>query len=279
MGSAGDVNGDGQVDISDSVFLLSYLFSGGPAPTACANDGLSPEELALLREVLGHVSIHGDALKSIRLTGVNLQIVNGQGATNGNPAEPSADNPSVMNGLGNLIVGYNEGSPFTTLDRSGSHNIVVGRGHTYTRYAGLLVGDHHTLTAVGAAAIGGNQNRVEFLGGVAIGGTTNSVGTLAACIGGTNNQATGVASVCVGGLSNESHAMNATLVAGVGNRAIGAASCIAGGAASEVTGEASVVVGGFENIAAGSHAVVGGGHQRSAEGTFDWVAGSLFQDF
>ncbi len=30
---AGDANGDGAVDISDAVFLIEYIFAGGPAPT------------------------------------------------------------------------------------------------------------------------------------------------------------------------------------------------------------------------------------------------------
>jgi hypothetical protein len=29
----GDANGDGGVDISDAVYLIGYIFSGGPAPT------------------------------------------------------------------------------------------------------------------------------------------------------------------------------------------------------------------------------------------------------
>ena len=32
----GDVNGDGIADISDPIFLLGYLFDGGPEPVACA---------------------------------------------------------------------------------------------------------------------------------------------------------------------------------------------------------------------------------------------------
>jgi hypothetical protein len=32
--AAGDVNGDGQVNVADAVFGLSHLFSGGPQPPA-----------------------------------------------------------------------------------------------------------------------------------------------------------------------------------------------------------------------------------------------------
>ena len=32
----GDVNGDAAVDITDPIYLLSYMFEGGPEPIACA---------------------------------------------------------------------------------------------------------------------------------------------------------------------------------------------------------------------------------------------------
>ncbi|MFA6354532.1 MAG: S8 family serine peptidase, partial [Candidatus Paceibacterota bacterium] len=35
--AAGDANGDGSVDISDAVYLISYIFSGGPAPKCSSN--------------------------------------------------------------------------------------------------------------------------------------------------------------------------------------------------------------------------------------------------
>ena len=74
---------------------------------------LTPEQ----QEILGHMSIleipsetdqEGNILSvatTIRFSGVNVQIVNGLGATNGNPVNPF---DPTTNGLGNLIVGYNE---------------------------------------------------------------------------------------------------------------------------------------------------------------------------
>ena len=49
---------------------------------------------------------------SILFTGANLYVQSGSGATDG-----------AVNGLGNLIVGYNEASDET---RVGSHNLVLG---------------------------------------------------------------------------------------------------------------------------------------------------------
>jgi hypothetical protein len=46
----GNVNGDSQLDISDPVYLLNFLFSGGPDPCAIAGGGI-PTELESLRLV------------------------------------------------------------------------------------------------------------------------------------------------------------------------------------------------------------------------------------
>jgi len=40
----GDMNGDGKRDISDPIFMLSWLFSGGPEPVACAQAGSDLED-------------------------------------------------------------------------------------------------------------------------------------------------------------------------------------------------------------------------------------------
>jgi hypothetical protein len=55
---------------------------------------------------------------------MNVQIVNGQGTT------------ASANGLGNLIIGYDEG----TQKRTGSHNLVLGEQQSFTSYAGLIGG-------------------------------------------------------------------------------------------------------------------------------------------
>src|SRR5262245_54348380 len=130
---SGDVNGSGVIDLSDAIYLLDWLFTGGPAPAACAQEsGLTPEEVRLLTDVLPHLSVvplddgQGGSNPTIRFSGVNVQVVNGLGATNGNPADPGSLAKISVNGLGNLIVGYQERCPATEgipRDvRTGSHN-------------------------------------------------------------------------------------------------------------------------------------------------------------
>ena len=142
----GDVNGDGGVDIGDGVYLLNFLFAQGPAPVAFAG-GLTPEQ----EEMLGHMSIVflddgvGGTVKTIRFTGVNVQIVNGLEATNGNPNCPNCETGTV-NGLGNLIVGYNELlGTFRPPNHTGSHNVVVGTDNNYTSWGGLVAGFAHEI--------------------------------------------------------------------------------------------------------------------------------------
>ena len=104
---AGDVNGDFAVDLSDTIYLLGFLFDQGPEPIACAEapgPSLTSEEIDLLRDILPHLSIEnlddgkGGTSRTIRFSEVNLQIVNGLGATNGNPGCPQCGGDNV-NGL------------------------------------------------------------------------------------------------------------------------------------------------------------------------------------
>jgi hypothetical protein len=60
---------------------------------------------------------------NIYITGANLHILSGAGSTN-------TTNNGAARELGNLIIGYNEIVPGTTLPpmaRTGTHNLVVGR--------------------------------------------------------------------------------------------------------------------------------------------------------
>src|SRR5262245_38402709 len=82
-----------------------------------------------LEDKLAHFATQTiDGLPSVVFDGVNVHIRNGLGATNGSPQNPSSTDPGVVrtNGLGNLIVGYNElrGAEGGGDTRTGSHNVV-----------------------------------------------------------------------------------------------------------------------------------------------------------
>jgi hypothetical protein len=201
--ACGDMNGDGAVDISDPIYLLAYLFNGGGAPVACAQEGgLTPEE----KEILGHFSIvslptaaGSEPAKTLRLTGVNLQIVNGLEGT------------QTTNGSGNLIVGYEETRPAGAgVDdnvnfRTGSHNIVVGMKHNYTSYGGLVAGLENTVNGDFASISGGCTNTVTGSKASVSGGFLNSAaGGFASVSGGSLNEANGDISSVSGGFQRVS---------------------------------------------------------------------------
>ena len=165
-----------------------------------------------LEELLDHFSIvqlddgQGGTTKTFRLTGVNLQIVNGLGATNGNPLLPTTNDPSLTqtNGVGNLIVGYNE--PRLEIlgnDRTGSHNFVAGKCLDYSSYGGLVVGDDNAIAGPYASVSGGNHNRASALHASVSGGFGGRAsGNWAAISGGHTCQAPGDYASVSGGRLN-----------------------------------------------------------------------------
>lgn len=116
------------------------------------------------QEILSHMSIvylddgAGGLAKTIRFSGVNVQLVNGLEATNGNPSDPGSATITTTNGLGNLIVGYNE---LTGDLRTGSHNVVVGPYHSFSGFGGAVIGRDHTSSAAYASVTGGISNRAS----------------------------------------------------------------------------------------------------------------------
>lgn len=145
---------------------------------------LSSEQL----EILDHMSIvyiddgSNNLLKTIRISNINVQIVNGEGSTNS------------KNGFGNLIVGYNEpNTPFPSI-RTGSHNIIVGTRNNYWRWGGLVAGRDNSLYGEYSSIPGGMNNTTNqnALGGTVSGGTFNESRAAGATVsGGTNRSANG----------------------------------------------------------------------------------------
>lgn len=166
------------------------------------------------------------------------------------------------NGLGNLIVGYNEGrcvtvEPFATDNpdaelrfpkacltdgecgsgaicdrsgRSGSHNLIVGHQHRYPSFGAIL---------------GGRMNE-----------TNGRHSTVAA---GAQNKAAGRYSAASGGSRNAASGFSASVTGGTMNEASGKYTSIAGGALNRASGEFAHASGGLNNQASGRQAVVVGG--------------------
>lgn len=115
---------------------------------------------------------------------VNVQVTNGGGSTASKP-----------NGLGNLIIGYNEerGKEVAT-ERSGSHNLIVGNAHSYSSYGGAAIGSYHTIAAPYASVTGGYANEAK--------------GGYATVSGGQLNKASGKFSTVSGGMTRVAESSN-----------------------------------------------------------------------
>jgi hypothetical protein len=182
------------------------------------------------------------------ITGANLRLVNGLGSTDCT-VELDEPMPDCPNGLGNLIVGYNERREFGENMRTGSHNVVVGQFHNFSRVGGLVVGDFNEIG-----------------------------GDFAVVSGGQRNTASGDRSAVSGGLSNTARGSDAVVNGGFINTASGFAAAVSGGSFNTARGAVSSVSGGQGNEASDNFAVVSGGRNRTAAGESDWVAGSLVED-
>ena len=82
-----------------------------------------------------------ESTNTVLISGANLQVVSGGGSTG-----------ATVNGTGNIIIGYDEDNGD---DKSGSHNLVVGYGHTYSSYGGIVVGYENSITGEYSSVSGG----------------------------------------------------------------------------------------------------------------------------
>ena len=109
---------------------------------------------------------------------------------NVNVRSGGGDTFAAVNGLGNLVVGYNE--DFGGNTRTGSHNVVIGAYHDYSSYGGLVAGQENSISAPSASVTGGSLNTASGYNCVISGGQGNTASAGHASIsGGANNVASG----------------------------------------------------------------------------------------
>jgi hypothetical protein len=198
----------------------------------------------------------------IFITGANLHLVNGVGAT------------ATQNGLGNLILGYNEvrGSGD---DRSGSHMLVVGSENNYSRSGGIVAGLHNEASGDFASAVGGQYNTASGLYSSVLGGFQNTAsGLYASTSGGFENIASGGSASVSGGLGNVASGPFASVSGGAGNTASGFESAVSGGTSNLASGGDASVSGGSTNTAGGDSSAVSGGASVTVTTINGWAAGA-----
>lgn len=269
--------------------LGALLLALAQSPEAQTSPSISPGPAGLTAEqleILGHLSIVyrddglGGTKKTLRVTGIDVQVVNGLGATNGLPTNPESVDPNliVTNGVGNLIIGYNEEVSNSGLGRAGSHNLIVGFDNCYSSIGSLVSSYSNQVSGPFANITGGTSNRASgFCSSVSAGELNHASGDYASVSAGFNNLASGSRSTVSGGMNGWAYGLGSSVSGGFINRADGYASAVSGGGANLATGQFSSVSGGGANTAQAFYSTVSGGRSRSAIGTYSWVGGALIQ--
>lgn len=164
----------------------------------------------------------------------------------------SGRSTSVSGGVGNSAV-----MEWDSVS-GGANNVAGGWANSVSGGRNNSAGGHYSSVSGGAG-----NGAIGDLGGASVsGGTNNQAREGASVSGGTGNTAALGASVS-GGTNNDASSTGASISGGMNNVASGANASISGG----VNNSASV------------NATVSGGYNRSATGEYDWVAGSLFEDY
>jgi hypothetical protein len=176
--------------------------------------------LSELAPLADYVSVSSDPINGLAgphviFHGANVHIQSGSGDS------------LIKNGRGNLIVGYNELYHTDSVERGGSHNVVIGLGHRYDFETGLVAGYVNRLGHQATSVTGGGFNDTsEFAASVT---------------GGSNNNASGPYSTVTAGDMNVASGANAAVNGGSRNTASHDLSAVSGGLSNTTTGVYSVV--------------------------------------
>lgn len=242
-----------------------------------------------LQDVITVETVNG--IRTVRLTGVNLQVVNGTNST------------ETVNGSGNVIIGYDEPNTGTRIgcslaldangtvlgtqgeclaaggtviakQKTGSHNLVMGSQNSYSSAAGIVSGTQNFIAGLYASSISGSNNVVTGRDAVAVSGAGNhATGVDAAILGGSTNTASGSSSSVSGGSLNTASSVTATISGGLRNKASGTQSNVSGGSSNEASGQSSHVGGGNTNKASATNSTVAGGFSNEAQAPASSVSG------
>jgi hypothetical protein len=219
---------------------------------------LPQEDQEKLEAILPYIEYEASGINekpTIQISGANLQVVDGEGKT------------EVMNGAGNVIIGYDEGSRHET----GSHNLVLGVEQSYSSY-GSLLGGYRNNSMSPFTALFGENNRAAGLAASAIGGFDNqALGERSSVTGGEANTAAGEASTVSGGQVNDASGLRASISGGKGNDAQGENASVSAGRYNEAEAPFASVSGGISNHAAGTYSSILGGKELTATEEYETI--------
>jgi hypothetical protein len=239
-----------------------------------ADQGPSVTDLETLLVDVSRLTDPNTGQDTLRFSGMNMQIVNGTGATNS------------ANGTGNLILGYNETRDDTECPdgwdcnrRTGSHMLVSGYRNNYTSWGGVVLGTRNETSGSYASVSGGYGNSASGTWASVSGGSGNTAsGTESSVSGGWSNEASGRSASVSGGHSNQASGNYVSVSGGQQNIASGYAVSVSGGRGNQAIGENASVSGGSSNQAIGDYASVSGGTRNTVNGQYASVSGGTWNE-
>lgn len=235
----GDVTGDEQVTATDALAVLAEAVGTGGGLTCETGECAALEaRVAALEDLLAAQQLKTRCISTLStdelllVDGCNLQVVSGSDTTDGATGVTCTSNSDCatingelcnihgactsVNGLGNVIIGYDEETTDEPVDvRNGSHNLVIGRWHSYASYGGIVAGEDNEVSAPGAAVCGGSRN--------------DATGELSSVSGGWYGVASGLRASISGGLENAASGETSSVSGGRDNIASGSRSSVSGG--------------------------------------------------
>ena len=246
-----------------------------------------------LDDYLSLVSLDGSSDYDTALfSGVNVQVHNGIAQ-------------EALNGLGNLIVGFNNdrltdefglaideicsdgqydtqgacvtaGEVWGTNHKTGSHNLIAGDENAYSSYGGVVFGRFNASNRLYAGVTGGQQNLATGQVSSVSGGFSNTASAQHSSVsGGFSNTASSQNSSVSGGAENTASGLRSSVSGGEYNTASGIFSNVSGGLSNDASGDFSSVSGGFSNTTSGNFSNVSGGNTNTASGIYSSVSGGM----
>jgi hypothetical protein len=182
--------------------------SGGTSGTCKANYtkvALPSEETEQqkLLSILPHMKYVASGVggkPTIQFSGVNVQVVNGEGKT------------ASLNGEGNLVIGYDENASRT---QTGSHNLILGEEQAFSSFGGIVAGYGNTISGRESSVTGGFLNTASGYYTAITGGANNIASVETASVsGGVRNTASNQGASVQGGSKNLAEGRDASIFGG-----------------------------------------------------------------
>ena len=184
--------------------LVSLPLPSGTAQSP-AEETLA-QRVAALEHTLRYVT---SGEKEVVITGANLRLVNGLENVGRGPFR------TAQMDLGTSSWATTKSVSLDQANRTGSHNVVVGRGHNFSRFGGIVVGSSNEISGDFASVSGGENNTAS--------------GDFASVSGGWFNTASGIHASVSGGSLNAASGIHASVSGGSLNTASGFESSVSGG--------------------------------------------------